>query len=82
MSWRCLYGDNIALGQRQMVAVQEIILSGILELHFNQIGHLIVTWHISQPVICIQLFVLSSYSLYAQASLTATTYKFFHFIIS
>ena len=60
MSGTCFHGNNIAFVQLQFVAVLEISFARILELNFNHLLFLGISGNISQPVVSIQLFILSS----------------------
>ena len=55
-----LYGHDVALFQRQIVHVVVIALACMLELHLHQIRRVGIPWHVGQPVVGIQLTVLSS----------------------
>jgi hypothetical protein len=55
----------------------------MLELHLYQVGGILIARHVSQPVVGVQLAVLSPYSLMAQASVASHLYDmffFFHYI--
>ena len=65
---RSLNGYNVALLQRQVVVVVVVPLSGILELHFHQVGHLVVAGDVGQPVVGVELVVLPATAAAAKAT--------------
>ena len=81
MSWGRLDGHDVAFLQLQAVHVVVIAFAGILELHLYEVCNLIVSGHVGQPVIGIQLVVLASASLAAQASVAAGAYLVIQVII-
>ena len=58
MSGRCLYGHDVAFLQRQMVGVMVIPLSGVLELHFDEVCRLCVAGDVGKVVEDIELAAL------------------------
>ena len=81
-----LHGHDVALLQRQVVHVVIVCLACVLELHLHEVGALCVAWHVGQPVVGVQLSVLSSDGGGAQSAVTAGTYGvfflFFHYVVS
>ena len=65
---RSLNGHNVALLQGQVVVVVVVPLSGILELHFHQVGHLVVAGDVGQPVVGVELVVLPATAAAAKAT--------------
>ena len=61
----CLHSHDVALLQVEVVHIVVISLTGMLELYFHEVGGVLVARHVSQPVVGIQLAVLSAYSLMA-----------------
>ena len=75
------HSHYIALFEVQVVHIMVISLSGILELHFHKVGAFCVTWYVCEPVVCVQLSVLSSYALSAQTTVAAVTHPEFHIFV-
>ena len=65
------YSHNVALLQVKTVHIVVVTLAGVLELHLNQVGAELVSRHVGQPVVCVQLAVLPSHGVLAQASVLA-----------
>ena len=51
-----------------------VAFTGVLELHLHQVGIVHIAWHVSQPVIGVQLSVLSSYGFFAESTVAASHY--------
>ena len=58
----CFHGHDVALSQVEVIHIVIISFSGILELHLYEVGAFSVSWHVGKPVVCVELFVLSSHS--------------------
>ena len=61
----CLNGHYVALFQRQVVHVVVVSLPGVLELHLHEVGGVLVSWHVGQPVVGVKLPVLAPYGFAA-----------------
>ncbi len=81
VTWVSLYRHDIALLQVEVVHIVIISLSGILKLHFHQVGAFSIAWHIGKPVVCVELSVLTSYSLAAETSVAAIPHSEFHIFV-
>ena len=55
-----LYGHDVTLLQRQIVHIVVIALACMLELYLHQIRCVGIPWHVGQPVVGIQLTILTS----------------------
>ena len=77
----CLDGHDVALLQRQVVHVVVIALAGVLELHLHEVGRFLVARHVGQPVVGVELAVLSAYCLVAESAVAAGPYFIFFFHI-
>lgn len=64
----CFYSYYISFSQLQFVAVLIIPFAGILELNFNHFLFLGVAGNISQPVVGVQLLILSSAAFATQTA--------------
>ena len=71
VTWVGLYGHDVTLLQRQVVHVMVISLAGMFELHFHQVGRFCIARDVGQPVVGVQLPVLSADGLHAQPSVTS-----------
>ena len=69
-----LHGHDVTLLQGQVVHIVVVALAGVLELHLHQVGRLQVARHVGQPVVCIQLTVLSAHGSSAESTVTTGSY--------
>ena len=60
-----LHSHNVAFLQFQVVHIMVISLAGMLELYLHQIRRVLIARHVSQPVVGVELSILSAYSLMA-----------------
>jgi hypothetical protein len=60
-----------------------VALTGVLELNLHEVGRVGITGHVCQPIIGIQLTVLSTYGMLAQSAVATSHYHefFFHILI-
>ena len=65
VSWVSFYSHDIPFFQLELVGVVVVSLACVFELHFYEVGREGISRHVSQPVIGVELFVLSSHSLSA-----------------
>ena len=70
-----LNSHNVALLQVELVHVVIVALAGMLELHLHQVCRIYVSRHVSQPVVGVQLSVLPTYCILAQASAATVLYR-------
>ena len=77
------YGHDVALLQIQFVDVMVVAFAGVLELHFHEVGSVHVARHVGQPVVGVQLTVLTAHSLLAESTVATSSYFvfFFHIIL-
>ena len=76
-----LDGHHVALLQFEVIHVVVIALAGMFELHLHEVGGVHVAGHVGQPVVGVQLSVLSAYGLMAEASVAADHHgQFFGFL--
>ena len=75
------HSHYVALFEVEVIHIMVISLSGILELHFYEVGALGITWHVCEPVVCVQLSVLSSHRLAAESSVAAVPQSEFHILV-
>ena len=78
MSGVCLYRHDVALSQFQAVHIVVVSLARVLELNLHKVCALVVAGHISQPVVGVELLVLSSAALVTEAAFAAPCYLEFH----
>ena len=71
MTWTCLDGNDVAFLQLQVVHIMEIALAGMLELHLHQVCGLSISRHICEPVVGVQLAILTAYSRPAQSTVAS-----------
>ena len=73
-------GNDVAFLQVQLVHIMVVALTGVLELHFHKVCGIDVARHVSQPVVSVQLTVLSTYGVLAKSTVTAGFHHivFFH----
>ena len=69
-----LHGHDVAFLQWQVVHVVIVAFAGVLKLHLHQVGRLSVARHVGQPVVGVQLAVLSSHGSAAESAVTTCTY--------
>ena len=85
VSWVGFYSHDIAFLQFEVVHIMIIALTGMLELNLNQIGGIDITWNISQPVVGVQLFVLSPHCLMTESAVATNhcfeVFHFFHMLV-
>ena len=60
-----LHGHHVTLFQVEVVHVMVVPFAGVLELHLHQVGTLLISRHVGQPVVGVQLTVLASACLFA-----------------
>ena len=70
----CFHGHNVTLFQRQIVHIVEISLACLFELYFDKVCCVSVSRNVGQPIVCVQLLVLPSHSLLAEAPGTVVAY--------
>ena len=46
----------------------------MLELHLHEVSRFVIAWHVSKPVISVQLLVLSAYCPSAKPSVSRAAY--------
>ena len=63
-----LYCHDVALLQVEVVHVVVVSLACILELHLNEVGFVGVSRHVGQPVVGVELSVLSSTGFRTESS--------------
>ena len=68
------HGDDVSLLQGQVVHVVIISLAGMFELNFHQVSSFCIARHIGQPVVGVQLTILTAYSMFAESSVAACHY--------
>ena len=56
-----LHCNNIALLEVEIIDIVIISLTGMLKLHLDEVGGVGVAWHVGQPVVGVQLLVLSAH---------------------
>ena len=61
MPWISLHCYNVSLLEVELVDIVIISLAGMLKLHLDEVGGVGVSWHVCQPVVGVQLLVLSSH---------------------
>ena len=61
MSGISLHSHDIAFLQVQLVDIVIVSLACMLELHLHQVCCFVISWHVSKPVISVELLVLSAY---------------------
>ena len=76
-----LYRHYIALLQVEVIHIVVISLTGILELYLHEVSTFSIAGYIGKPVVCVELFVLSSYALSAQTTVAAVTHPEFHIFV-
>ena len=76
-----LHSHDVALLQVQVVHIMIISLAGILELHLHEVGALSVSWYVGEPVIGVQLSVLSAHSLITEPSVASMKHSEFHILV-
>ena len=78
MTGRGLYGHDVTLLQRQVVAVVIIPFTGVFKLHLYQVGLLVIARNVGQPIVGIQLVVLSAAAFAAKATASVMYLKLCH----
>ena len=78
MTRRGLHGHDVALLQRQMVTVVIVPFTGVFKLHLHQVGLLVVARDVGQPVVGIQLVILSAAAFAAEATASIMYLKLCH----
>ena len=78
MPGACLYSNEVTLFKVYVVDVMIITFPCVFELHFHKIRSVGVTGNVCQPVVSVELFVLSAAGAPAQSSVTAVPYLKFH----
>ena len=78
MSGTCFYSHGVALLQVEMIDIVIVTLSCILELHLNQVGILLVSGHVIQPVVGVELSVLPTASAVAEPAIGVAGYMELH----
>jgi hypothetical protein len=58
-----------------------VALAGVLELNLHEVSGVCIARHIGQPVVGIQLTVLSTYGMLAQSAVATSHYHEFFFHI-
>ena len=56
-----LHCNNISLLEVEIVDIVIVSLTCMLKLHLDEVGGFSIAWHIGQPVVGVQLLVLSSH---------------------
>ena len=74
----CLHRHDVALLQVNVVDIVVVALAGVFKLYLHEICALLVAWHVGQPVVGVELLVLSSASTVAEASVAVACYLEFH----
>ena len=74
----CLNRHDVALVQVDVVDVVVVTLARVLELHLHEVSVLVVARHVVQPVVCVELHVLSSASVVVQSAIGVTRYLELH----
>ena len=74
----CLYRHDVALVQVDIVDVVVVTLARVLELHLHEVGVLVVARYVVQPVVGVQLHVLSSASVVVQSAVGVARYLELH----
>ena len=77
-----LYGNDVAFLQGQVVDVVIVTLTCMFKLHLYQVGVFGIAWYVSQPVVGVQLSVLTTYGLMAESSVTSDLDRHFFVVIS
>ena len=72
-----LYSHHVSLFQFEVVHVVVVSFAGVLELYLYEVCGLHVARHVSQPVIGVQLSVLSTYGLMTESSVAAHFHNMF-----
>lgn len=72
-----LNGNNVALSEVEIVYVVIISLAGVLKLHLNKVGALGVARNVGQPVVSVELAVLTAASSQTQTTVAPVVYKEF-----
>ena len=67
------HSHDVALLELQVVDVVVIALSGVLELHLDEVGVVVVSRHVGQPVVGVELLVLPSAGSAAESAVAAVT---------
>jgi hypothetical protein len=71
MTWIGLYSHNVALLQFQIVHIVVIALASVLELNLHEVSILSIARHVGQPVVGVQLSVLTPTSLMTESTVAA-----------
>ena len=78
VSWSRLHSHDVALLQVYVVYIMIVALACVLELHLHKVGLVRVSRNVVQPVVCVELPVLSSASSVAQSVVAVACYLEFH----
>ena len=78
VSGTCFYSHGVALLQVEMIDIVIVTLSCILELHLYQVGILLVSGHVIQPVVGVELSVLPTASAVAEPAIGVAGYMELH----
>jgi hypothetical protein len=55
-----------------------VALAGMFELYLYQVGGIGISWYVGQPVVGVQLTILSTYGMLAQSAVaTSHNHEFF-----
>ena len=73
-------GNYISFFQFNLVAVSKISLPGIFELHFHHVTLFRIARNVRQPIVGVQLFILSGASFAAKATASIMKFIFHKFI--
>ena len=68
-----LHSHNVAFLQPEVIDIVVISFARVLELHLHQVGRLSVAGYISQPVVGVELLVLSPHSGAAESTVASRT---------
>ena len=77
VSWVSLNRHDVSLFKFEIVGVVVVSLSGMLELHLHQVCGVSIARHVSQPVVGVELFVLSADGIFAKPSVAVAAYSYF-----
>ena len=77
----CLHGHDVAFFQVEVVHIVVITLSGVFKLHFHQVCRLIVSRHICQVVVGVQLLILPSATANGESTVGIASDAEFHVLI-
>ena len=75
------HGHDVAFLERQVVDVVVVALACVLELHFHEVCVFVVAGHVGQPVVGVELVVLSAHGASAEPSVAGVCYFVFQVLI-